>query len=143
MVRALRRVKESQGEDLIDLTEDELKDIEKDPELIKRYIIAEDGPEPTANDKGPEFMTRSQAEKLDEAVDEAWEAELDKIVVRVRSSPRTLSSFRMAPQALIGPTRLRHLISVRSLVSKACTSTPLTPRIRARMTRASTRRSSA
>lgn len=80
MVRALRRVKESQGEDLIDLTEDELKDIEKDPELIKRYIIAEDGPEPTANDKGPEFMTRSQAEKLDEAVDEAWEAELDKIV---------------------------------------------------------------
>ncbi|RGP70661.1 30s ribosomal s5 [Fusarium sporotrichioides] len=80
MVRALRRVKESQGEDLIDLTEEELKDIEKDPELIKRYIITEDGPEPTANDKGPEFMTRSQAEKLDEAVDEAWKSELDKIV---------------------------------------------------------------
>jgi len=80
MVRALRRVKESQGEDLIDLTEEELKDIEKDPELIKRYIIAEDGPEPTANDKGPEFMTRSQAEKLDEAVDDAWKSELDKIV---------------------------------------------------------------
>ncbi|KAM5355595.1 hypothetical protein ACJ41O_002241 [Fusarium nematophilum] len=80
MVRALRRVKESQGEDLIDLTEEELKDIEKDPELIKRYIIEEDEPEPDANASGPEFMTRAQAMEVDEAVDEAWKAELDKIV---------------------------------------------------------------
>ncbi|KAF5027554.1 hypothetical protein F66182_296 [Fusarium sp. NRRL 66182] len=80
MVRALRRVKESQGEDLIDLTAEELDDIEKDPELAKRYIIAEDGPEPDANASGPEFMSRAQAMKLDEAVDDAWKAELDKIV---------------------------------------------------------------
>ncbi|RSL48921.1 hypothetical protein CEP54_012673 [Fusarium duplospermum] len=80
MVRALRRVKESQGEDLIDLTEAELQDMERDPELAKRYIIEEDGPEPDANSSGPEFMTRAQAMKADEAVDEAWKQELDKIV---------------------------------------------------------------
>ncbi|PTB63924.1 hypothetical protein BBK36DRAFT_1180893 [Trichoderma citrinoviride] len=38
MVRALRRVKESNGEELIDLTEEELVDLEKDPELLKKYL---------------------------------------------------------------------------------------------------------
>ncbi|EHK15898.1 uncharacterized protein TRIVIDRAFT_184358 [Trichoderma virens Gv29-8] len=41
MVRALRRVKESNGEELIDLTEEELVDLEKEPELLKKYL---DGP---------------------------------------------------------------------------------------------------
>lgn len=79
MVRALRRVKESQGEDFIDLTEAELQDIENDPDLIKRYVIAEDDPVPDANATGPEFMTRAQAMKLDDAVDDAWKQELNKI----------------------------------------------------------------
>ncbi|KAF4984628.1 hypothetical protein FZEAL_204 [Fusarium zealandicum] len=88
MVRALRRVKESQGDDLIDLTEAELQDMENDPELAKRYIVEEkkdkadksDEPAPDANSSGPEYMTRAQAMKADEAVDEAWKQELDKII---------------------------------------------------------------
>jgi len=83
MVRALRRVKESNGQELIDLTEDELKDIEKDPELLKRYLVDEDGegaqPEPDANASGPDLLTRAQAMKLDEAVDAEWKKELDKL----------------------------------------------------------------
>lgn len=80
MMRALRRVKESTGEELIDLTDEELRDIENDPDLIKRYVLQEDdAPEPDASAKGPEFMTRAQAMKLDEAVDAEWKKELDKI----------------------------------------------------------------
>ncbi|OAQ74311.1 37S ribosomal protein S5 [Pochonia chlamydosporia 170] len=80
MVRALRRVKESNGEELIDLTEEELKDLENDPELLKKYLIEDDGqPEPDANAEGPDLLTRAQAMKLDEAVDAEWERELDKL----------------------------------------------------------------
>ncbi|PHH66451.1 hypothetical protein CDD81_7506 [Ophiocordyceps australis] len=38
MIRALRRVKDSHGVDLIDLTPDELQDLEEDPELLMKYI---------------------------------------------------------------------------------------------------------
>ncbi|KAH7156128.1 hypothetical protein EDB81DRAFT_378330 [Dactylonectria macrodidyma] len=83
MVRAMRKVKESTGQELIDLTEDELKDIEADPELIQRYIIQEKPQEessaPAATATGPEFMTRAEALKLDEAIDTEWKKELDKI----------------------------------------------------------------
>ncbi|KAH7155315.1 hypothetical protein B0J13DRAFT_496337 [Dactylonectria estremocensis] len=85
MVRAMRKVKESPaGQELIDLTEDELKDIEADPELIQRYIIKEkseeEAPAPAATATGPEFMTRAEALKVDEAIDAEWKKELDKIV---------------------------------------------------------------
>ncbi|KAG8423290.1 28S ribosomal protein S5, mitochondrial [Metarhizium acridum] len=80
MVRALRRVKESSGAELIDLTEDELKDLENDPELLKKYLTVEDGKqEPDANASGPDLLTRAQAMKLDEAVDAEWKKELDKL----------------------------------------------------------------
>lgn len=79
MVRALRRVKESNGEELIDLTEDELKDLENDPELLQKYLIEEGGPEPDANASGPDLLTRAQAMKLDEAVESEWKKELDKL----------------------------------------------------------------
>ncbi|POR32326.1 37S ribosomal protein S5, mitochondrial [Tolypocladium paradoxum] len=79
MIRALRRVKESNGQELIDLTEDEFNDLEKDPELLKRYLVEEDGPEPDANASGPDLLTRAQAMKLDEAVDAEWKKELDKL----------------------------------------------------------------
>ncbi|CAM1504134.1 Fc.00g017250.m01.CDS01 [Cosmosporella sp. VM-42] len=78
MVRAFRKVKESKGEELIDLTEDELRDIENDPELAKRYII-EEVPDAEATDKESDILTRAQAMKLDEAIDEEWKKELDKI----------------------------------------------------------------
>lgn len=79
MVRALRRVQESNGQELIDLTEDEFNDLEKDPELLKRYLVEGDGPEPDANASGPDLLTRAQAMKLDEAVDAEWKKEVDKL----------------------------------------------------------------
>lgn len=83
MIRALRRVRESNGADLIDLTEEELKDIENDPELLKKYLVVEDGEkpaEPDASASGSDLLTRAQAMKLDEAVDAEWKKELDKLM---------------------------------------------------------------
>ncbi|KAG6011773.1 hypothetical protein E4U54_007911, partial [Claviceps lovelessii] len=97
MVRALRRVKESNGADLIDLTEEELKDIENDPELLKKYLVVEgeegeqkkknrglDGSEAGVDNAAEEeaeadLLTEAQARKLDEAVDAEWKQELDKL----------------------------------------------------------------
>ncbi|KAK5998007.1 Small ribosomal subunit protein uS5m [Cladobotryum mycophilum] len=103
MVRALRRVKESNGQELIDLTQDELLDLEKDPELLKRYLVPEDGPEPDANAEGPEFITRAQAMKLDEAIDSAWKKELDQLAQQPDSAevePTNLELFEDGPAGL-------------------------------------------
>ncbi|PHH74791.1 hypothetical protein CDD82_4768 [Ophiocordyceps australis] len=43
MIRALHRVKDSHGVDLIDLTPDELQDLEQDPELLIKYVQKKDG----------------------------------------------------------------------------------------------------
>ncbi|KAG6042240.1 hypothetical protein E4U41_002583 [Claviceps citrina] len=92
MVRALRRVRESNGADLIDLTEEELNDMENDPELLKKYLVVEEedkekdlpGGSPAeadanANASGADLLTQAQAEKLDEAVDAEWKRELDQL----------------------------------------------------------------
>ncbi|TWU74909.1 28S ribosomal protein S5, mitochondrial [Metarhizium rileyi] len=83
MVRALRRVKESKGAELIDLTQDELKDLEDEPELLKKYLV-EEGGEGEEEDHGrqageSDMLTRAQAMKLDEAVETEWKKELDKL----------------------------------------------------------------
>ncbi|KAH6900094.1 hypothetical protein B0T10DRAFT_14838 [Thelonectria olida] len=106
MVRAMRRVKESTGQELIDLTEDELKDMEADPELAKRYIIEEDGPEPDANATGPEFMTRAQAMQLDEAIDAEWKKELDKIAEFSHQGEVEPSSIELIQDGPAGTDRL-------------------------------------
>ncbi|ETS02065.1 37S ribosomal protein S5 [Trichoderma reesei RUT C-30] len=77
MVRALRRVKESNGEELIDLTEEELVDLEKDPELLKKYLVEEDGDDKSNGEAVT--ITQEQAMKLDRAIDEEWRKELSKI----------------------------------------------------------------
>lgn len=85
MIRALQRVKESSGREMIDLTDDEFAELEKNPDLLKRYLVDEqqtnsnNQPEPDANAAGPDLLTRAQAMKLDEAVDAEWKKELDKI----------------------------------------------------------------
>lgn len=106
MVRALRRVKESQGEELIDLTQDELEDLEKDPELLKKYLIEEDGPEPDANATGSDLLTRAQAMKLDEAVDAEWKAELDKLSETPDSSEIEPTNIELIEDGPAGPSRL-------------------------------------
>ncbi|XWX00703.1 hypothetical protein V2A60_008724 [Cordyceps javanica] len=42
MARALRRVKDAQGVDMIDLTEEELAELETNPEALQKYLV-EDG----------------------------------------------------------------------------------------------------
>lgn len=79
MLRALKRVNESNGQEMIDLTQEEFAEFEKDPELLERYLEKEDDSKPDANAKGADLITRAQALKLEEAVDAAWKAELDKI----------------------------------------------------------------
>ncbi|KAI9158375.1 37S ribosomal protein S5 [Paramyrothecium foliicola] len=89
MVRALRSVKLSAGQDMIDLTEEELDAMENDPDLAKKYVLKEGEPidEVDANASGPEFMTRAQAMKLDEAVEAAWKKELDKLASAADMTP--------------------------------------------------------
>lgn len=105
MVRALRRVKESNGEELIDLTEDEFRDIENDPELLKRYLIEEGDPEPDANASGPDLLTRAQAMKLDEAVDAEWKKELDKLSSMTDESEAGPTSLELLEDGPAGASR--------------------------------------
>ena len=79
MIRALRKVKQEKGEDLIVLTDEQLDAMDKDPSLVQEYMNRPQDPEPPAGASGPEYMTQIQAEKLDAAIDEAWESELKKI----------------------------------------------------------------
>lgn len=114
MVRAMRRVKESTGEDLIDLTHDELRDMEADPELARRYVLPEEGEEgkdkdvaeaEEGADLGPEFMTRSQALKLDDAVNAEWKKELDKLAEfshQDEVAPSNLELMRDGPAGIDG-----------------------------------------
>ncbi|KAF4123622.1 small subunit ribosomal protein S5 [Geosmithia morbida] len=94
MLRALRAVKESKGEDSIDLTFGELERMERDPELLKKYILPEDADSssPAGGGAGsdgeavspkthPElFMTRARALEIDDAVQAMWKKEIDAIV---------------------------------------------------------------
>jgi small subunit ribosomal protein S5 len=107
MVRALRKVKQGAGHDMIDLTEEELNEMEKDPELAKKYILTEDdGPEPDANASGPEYMTRAQAMQLDEAVEAEWKKELDRIAQMGLTPDVEPSSLELVEDGPAGAIRL-------------------------------------
>lgn len=85
MLRALRAVKQSKGEDSIDLTFEELENMERDPELLKKYLIPEDTEGSKPDDVDPSthpelFMTRARALEIDGAVQEMWKKEMDAIV---------------------------------------------------------------
>lgn len=81
MSRALRKVKESQdGEDNIDLTHEELEELETDPQALKKYLVkdGEDGEgemaEPENEEGKKNYISRRKAIELNEKID----AELDK-----------------------------------------------------------------
>ncbi|KAM4060031.1 ribosomal protein [Hirsutella rhossiliensis] len=81
MIRAFKRVKESQGQDFLDLTPEELDDLENDPELLKKYLIEEgnEGAESGAEVPESATLTRAQIDQLDTAINEAWRKELNKL----------------------------------------------------------------
>ncbi|RFU75674.1 37s ribosomal s5 [Trichoderma arundinaceum] len=104
MVRALRRVKESNGEELIDLTEEELVDLEKDPELLKKYLVEEDGE--AKADADAATITKEQAMKLDQAIDEEWKKELSKISEGPDSGELEPSNLELIEDGPAGTSRL-------------------------------------
>lgn len=82
MARALRRVKASAGEEMIDLTVEELDDLEQDPDALARYLAEAEIPDKKLDPKAAtdaSFLTRAQALKLEEAINAEWEKELDGI----------------------------------------------------------------
>ena len=106
MVRALRRVKESNGAELIDLTEDELADLENDPELLQKYLVDDSGEvEVNTNAAGPDLLTRAQALKLDEAVDAEWKRELDQLSKDTDGSEVGLSNLELLQDGPAGVSR--------------------------------------
>lgn len=104
MVRALRRVKESNGAELIDLTEEELVDLEKDPELLKKYLVEEDA-EAKSDDESA-ILTKEQVMKLDKAIDEEWKKELSKISEGPDSGEGEPSNLELIEDGPAGTIRL-------------------------------------
>jgi small subunit ribosomal protein S5 len=105
MVRALRRVKESNGAELIDLTEDELVDLEKDPELLKKYLVEEDGDDAKENAEAG-TITKEQAMKLDQAIDAEWKKELSQISDSLDSGEVEPSNLELIEDGPAGTSRL-------------------------------------
>ncbi|KAL5083642.1 hypothetical protein Trisim1_001019 [Trichoderma cf. simile WF8] len=104
MVRALRRVKESNGAELIDLTEEELVDLEKDPELLKKYLVEEDAE--AKSDEDSAILTKEQVMKLDKAIDEEWKKELSKISEGPDSGEGEPSNLELIEDGPAGTIRL-------------------------------------
>ncbi|KAH0523395.1 hypothetical protein TsFJ059_008410 [Trichoderma semiorbis] len=104
MVRALRRVKESNGAELIDLTEEELVDLEKDPELLKKYLVEEDAEAKSDDDSA--ILTKEQVMKLDKAIDEEWKKELSKISEGPDSGEGEPSNLELIEDGPAGTIRL-------------------------------------
>ncbi|OAA54896.1 37S ribosomal protein S5 [Cordyceps fumosorosea ARSEF 2679] len=102
MARALRRVKDAQGgTDVIDMTEEELAELEKNPEMLQKYLVKE-GEEGAAAGTGAE-LTEAQVQKLDEAVEAEWKKELEALAsaddraAAVEVSPTSLEMLEGGP----------------------------------------------
>ena len=108
MIRALRTVKESQGDDMIDLTYEELADLEKDPELLQKYLLDAEQPDedveldPKTHKEA--FLTRAQALEVDQKLQEEWKKEIDAITERDNYAflkPPKVDVMEDAPDGLI------------------------------------------
>ncbi len=99
MARALRRVKAAQGVDMIDLTEEELVELEKDPAMLQKYLVEDDAAEPSPGDKDgadpSALLTEAQVQKLDEAIEAEWKRELEKLAAEDTSAEVAPTSIEM------------------------------------------------
>lgn len=113
MARALRRVKESQGQDMIDLTGEELDELERNPELLSKYLVDEDASgatktaAPDTNATDASVLSRAQAMQLDEAVDAEWEKELQKLAAMSEPSEVGPSNLELMQDTPAGISRLQ------------------------------------
>ena len=108
MIRALRAVKESKGDDMIDLTYQELDDLEKDPELLQKYLVESEQPdedlELDPKEHKKDFLTRAQALEVDRLLKEEWKKEIDEITERNNYDflkPPKVDLMEDAPDGLI------------------------------------------
>lgn len=108
MIRALRAVKDSQGEDMIDLTYQELADLESDPELLKKYLAESENPDDAVEldpkDHREAFLTRAQALEVDQRLKEAWKKEIDSMTDRDNYAflkPPKVDLMEDAPDGLV------------------------------------------
>lgn len=78
LLRAMRTVKATPaGQDTLDLTGEEIEELLLDPELMKRYMVKEEDGLPVKKDNAAaEYMSKAEAMRLDEAIDEAFAREL-------------------------------------------------------------------
>lgn len=116
MARALRRIKESDGEELIDLTVDELREMEDDPELLSKYIVrnADGEPEPAQEGDGQEsdgapgsaYLTRAQIIKLDERFEAEWKKELEAVSGQKGAGDAAPTTFELLADGPAGLDRL-------------------------------------
>lgn len=115
MVRALRRVRENQGVEMIDLTEEELVELEKNPDMLKKYLVEEDNAETADNDKKADpstLLTEAQVQKLDEAIEAEWKKELEKLASEDTATEVLPSSIEMIED---GPAGLARAESVEAV----------------------------
>lgn len=79
MTRALRKVKDSKGADLIDLTHEELDDLERNPDSLEKYLAKDDSAKSAGEPAESDFITRAQAEQLDEAINQEMDNALKSL----------------------------------------------------------------
>lgn len=114
MARALRRVKESKGEEMIDMTGEELDELERNPELLSKYLVQEGDAAgdaaaeatPDTNSTGSNVLTRAQAMQLDEAIDAEWQKELEKLAAMADQSEVGPSNVELMEDSPAGVSRL-------------------------------------
>lgn len=109
MARALRRVKDTQGVDMIDLTEEELAELEKNPDALQKYLVEDDdAAADTSSDKDADpsaLLTEAQVQKLDEAIEAEWKAELERLVAEDTSTEVSPTSIEMIEDGPAGLER--------------------------------------
>ncbi|KAJ6786973.1 hypothetical protein PWT90_07453 [Aphanocladium album] len=110
MARALRRVKDSQGVEMIDLTEEELVELEKNPDMLQKYLVSEeDGGKAAGKDDvdvdPSDLLTEAQVQKLDEAIEAEWKKELEKLASEDQTAEASPSSIEMIEGGPAGAQR--------------------------------------
>lgn len=106
MARALRKVKESQGQDMIDLTGEELDELERNPELLSKYLVEEDAAAADTTATDSNVLTRAQVLQLDEAVDAEWEKELGNLAALSDQSEVAPSNVELWEDGPAGVSRM-------------------------------------
>jgi len=111
MMRALRKVKESDaGVDDIDLTHEELEELEKDPQALKKYLVQEDEDkranklEKPAEEEMKDYIPRRKAIELNDAIDKELDKEMKAIYQENNAAyikPSKLDLIKDGPEGTI------------------------------------------